>query len=154
MFRTFDSSAQPVTNIYYDYTLHVLLHKSPTPTPKRGLWYRYCSCNIGIAAAILISQSHGMELWYTHLSPTPTWNGDCNIDITAVISPSVPNHPHAVMLKILLTITAETMMWLRQAFMPSQPLTAHTNSQCSYTKLRAILPSWMFKVCCIEHENS
>ena len=74
-----------------------------------------------------------MELQYPHPSPTPTQNGDCNIDITAAISPSVPNHPHAAMMKIFLAVTAEMMMWPRQAFAPSQPLRAHTNSQHSYT---------------------
>ena len=74
-----------------------------------------------------------MELQYPQTSPTPTQTGDCNIDIVAAIFPSVPNHPHAAMLKIFLAVTAEMMMWPRQAFAPSQPLTAHTNSQDSYT---------------------
>ena len=129
--------------IYYTYSC-----TNPEPLHQMG------DCNIGIAAAISISQSCRMELQHPQPSPTPTQNGDCNINIAAVISPSVPNHPHAAMLKVSLAVTAETMMWPRQAFVPSQPLTAHTNSQHSYTNLRAILLRWMFKVCCVEHENS
>ena len=49
MFRTFDSPAQPLTYKYQDYTLHILLHKSPTPTQNKGLQYQYCSRAIDIA---------------------------------------------------------------------------------------------------------
>ena len=105
MFRTFDSPAQPLTYIYYDYTLHILLHKSPTPTPNGGLQYWYRSCDIDIAVV-----QNGTAISPAVPNPYTKWG--LQYDIAAAISPSVPNHPHAAMLKIFFaTITAETMMW-------------------------------------------